>query len=93
MITEELIMLIMDKNKNSRKPVRVECTIITLPDGVKLILRDSGVIFDLTDVDSKLDSFRQYIVSSLMLYQENKLYMTTTGYNRNEFFFSRYIQS
>lgn len=52
-----------------------------------MILRDSGKIFDFTDSDIHLDSFRQYIVSTLMTNMEAKFYMTTTGYNRNEFFF------
>ena len=87
LITEEALMLIRDKNKDARKPILAECTLITQPDGIKLILRDSGVIFDLSDTDGFLDSFRRYIFSSLMLKQESKLYMVTTGYNRNEFFF------
>ena len=88
LITEETLMLIMDRNKASKKAIKAECTVITQSDGVSLILRDSGEIFDITDTDSDVDSFRQYIVSNLMVSHEVKLYMTTTGYNRNEFFFS-----
>lgn len=88
MITEEVLMLIIDKNEGAKKPVHAECTIITEPKGVKLIIRDSGRLFDITDADIPVDSFRQYVVSSLMLNQNEKMYMITTGYNRNEFFFS-----
>ena len=81
-------MLVMNRNKASKKVVDAECTIITQSDGIRLVFRNTGEIFDITDVDSKVDSFRQYFVSNLMFNQEEKLYMTTTGYNRNEFFFS-----
>ena len=86
-ITEDMLMAIKERNADSKKPLRAECTIIREDEGVRLIFRDSGVIFDITDTDGDIDSFRQYIVSNLMLNQERKLYMTTTGYNRNELFF------
>ena len=89
MMTEEVLMLILDKNRKAKKPVRAECTLIAGQEGLSLIIRDSGEIFDFTDTDRYVDSFRQYIVSTLMISQDVKLYMTTTGYNRNEFFFSR----
>ena len=87
-ITEDILMLISDKNSESGKPLYAECTIISEDDGVRVILRDSGKIFDITDTDGDVDSFRQYIVSNLMDNHEAKLYMTTTGYNRNELFFA-----
>ena len=80
-------MMIKERNADSKKPLRAECTIIREDDGVRLIVRDSGVIFDITDSDGDINTFRQYIVSNLMLNQDRKLYMTTTGYNRNELFF------
>ena len=89
MITEDVLLLINERNKDSKKPVNAECTLIVQPDGVRLIIRDSGVIFDITDEKAKADSYRQYVVSNLMVNHEAKLYMVTTGYNRNEFFFSR----
>ena len=87
-IIEDMLMMICEKNSGSKTPLNAECTIIREADGVRIIIRDSGVIFDITDTDGSIDSFRQYIVSNLMLNQDRKLYMTTTGYNRNEFFFS-----
>lgn len=88
MILEEVLMLIHDINRDGEELIRAECTVITTPDGMRLILRDSGRIFNLTDEENDIDSFRQYIVSNLMIHQEMKFYMTTTGYNRNELFFS-----
>ena len=88
-ISEDMLMMIKERNEGSKKPLRAECTIIRENEGVRVILRDSGVIFDITDTDGDIDSFRQYIVSNLMLNQERKYYMTTTGYNRNELFFNK----
>lgn len=86
-ITEDVLLLVKDQNKTSKKPICAECTLIIQKNGVKLIIRDSGVIFDITDTDGDVDSFRKYIVSNLMINMNNSLYMITTGYNRSEFFF------
>ena len=84
---EDMLMLFFDKN-GEKGGLHAECTIIAEPGGVRLILRDSGAVFDATDEDAFPDSFRQYVVANLMSVQENKAYLTTTGYNRNELFFA-----
>lgn len=56
--------------------------------GIRVILRDSGKFFDITDSDAIPDSFNQYMVSNLMVVHENKAYMLTIGYNRIEMFFT-----
>lgn len=84
---EDMLMLSFDKNRE-KDGLHAECTIIAEPDGVRLILRDSGTVFDATDEDAFPDSFRQYVVANLMSVQENKAYLTTTGYNRNELYFA-----
>lgn len=86
-ITEDLLLLIIEKNMDSKKPIRAECTVIREDDGLRLIFRDSGMIFDITDADTAVSSFRQYVIANMMIKQEVKLYMPTTGYNRSEFFF------
>ena len=82
---EEMLMLI--REKNGEKKVFAECTILVEPEGVRMILRDSGRLFDITEADARADSFRQYVVAALMLAHEYKAYLITTGYNRNELFF------
>lgn len=82
---EEMLMLI--REKNGEKIVFAECTILVEPEGVRMILRDSGRLFDITEADARADSFRQYVVAALMLAHEYKAYLITTGYNRNELFF------
>ena len=56
--------------------------------GVRLILRDSGVLFDITEGDSELSSFRNYIISRTITLSEYKSYTIATGYNRNELYLS-----
>ena len=52
---------------------------------VRMILRDSGILFDVTDADS----LRQYVVARMMVAHDKKAYLTTTGYNRIELFFTK----
>ena len=83
---EDILMLVLEKNEG-KKDLRAECTIIAESAGIRIILRDSGVVFDVTDEDALPDSFRQFVIANMMTIQENKAYITTTGYNRNELFF------
>ena len=53
---------------------------------VRMILRDSGILFDVTDADSLPVSLRQYVVARMMVVHDKKAYLTTTGYNRIELF-------
>lgn len=84
---EETLMLVLRKNASSGKTIRAECTLVNEEEGLRLVLRDSGVIFNLSDADAQPDSFNQYVVGNMMASMEQKMYLKTTGYNRNEFFF------
>ena len=86
LIVEEACMLIREKNGN--KAVNCECTVIVKED-ITMILRDDGVIFDMTDVEADVSSLRQFVVASIMERQEGKKYLKTTGINRNVFRFER----
>ena len=68
MITEDVLLLINERNKDSKKPVNAECTLMVQPDGVRLIIRDSGVIFDITNEKAKADSYRQCDTNKLYFY-------------------------
>ncbi len=82
LLIEETFMLIVEKNPG--KKILAECT-TDLNDDVCLILRDSGVIFDITDTDLYVSSLRAFVVAGVMERQKKKAYLTTTGYNRNVF--------
>lgn len=80
---EEMLMLIREKNGTS--PVLVESTLILDEKEVRMILRDSGQISDLTEEDALPDSFRQYVVANMIYVLDSKAYLLTNGYNRHEF--------
>ena len=83
---EEMLMLVREKNGSS--PVLVECTLILNEEDVRMILRDSGQIFNLAEEDALPSSFRQYVVANMISVLESKAYLVNTGYNRHEFVFS-----
>lgn len=82
LLVEEALMVVREHNDG--KQVLAEVT-VDLNDGVVLILRDDGELFDLTDVDAKISSLRSYLVSNLMTVLPNRRNLTTTGFNRNIF--------
>ena len=66
-----------------RKPLLVEISLLFEKDSVLLIERDSGVIFDVTDPELKIDGLSSFVINGLLNAQKEKAYLTTTGYNRN----------
>ena len=88
MYIEDLLLLIKEKNKTSEKELLAECNLILDKKRVRVILRDSGIIFDITDEDTRPDSFRQYLIANMISALDIKTYIVTTGYNRNEFVFT-----
>ena len=83
---EEVCMLISEKNPD--KKILSECTII-IGDDIQLIIRDNGIIFDITDTDCKISSIRSYVVANMMIHQQKKMHLVTTSYNRNIFRFDK----
>ena len=86
LIIEDACLLIGEKNKG--KTVTCECTLIT-DDEITMILRDDGVIFDITDAEADVSSLRQFVVAGIMEKQQHKKYLKTSGLNRNVFRFAR----
>ena len=84
LMTEEVLMVVKDRNRGRR--VLGEVT-LDLNDGVRLILRDDGEIFDITDSDQEVSSLRTFLVASIMESQSGRLNLVTTGFNRNVFQF------
>lgn len=82
LLVEETLMVVHDRNAGRR--IRAEVT-IDRNDGLSLVLRDDGEIFDLTDADARISSLRSYLVSNLMTAIPNRRNLTTTGFNRNVF--------
>lgn len=76
------------KEKNPGKTVLSEVD-LTVTDKIKLIIKDNGVLFNMTESDSKPISFSGFVFSLLMDHQAGKIYATTSGYNRNSFTFDK----
>ena len=83
LVIEETLMLIFEHNGD--KTIHAECMVRT-NEGIELIVRDDGEIFDITDTDSDITSFRSYIVANIMAAHENRRNLTTTSFNRNVFY-------
>ena len=82
LLVEEALMAVRDRNAGKR--VKAEVT-VDLNDGLTLVLRDDGEIFDITDADARVSSLRSYLVSNLMTAIPSRRNLTTTGFNRNVF--------
>ena len=82
LLVEEALMVVRDRNAGRRTKAEVT---VDLGDGVSLILRDDGEIFDITDADARVASLRNYLVSNLMTAIPRRRNLTTTGFNRNMF--------
>ncbi len=85
-ITEEVLELIHEHNRDAEKELSVEYTIIQDREGVRLVFRDEGSVFDVTDTDANVESFRQYVVSRILTCPKYSRHVMATGYNRNEFY-------
>ena len=81
---EEIFMLIYEKNKDER--VLAECSIVASEDALKLVGRDDGRAFDLSDEDMKLDSLRSYVLSRLTS-QKSRVakHLVAMSFNSNMF--------
>lgn len=82
LLVEETLMVVRDRNAG--RNVLSEVT-VDMSDGLTIVLRDDGEIFDLTDADARISSLRSYLVSNLMTAIPNRRNLTTTGFNRNVF--------
>ncbi len=89
LFTEEIGLTILEKNKQAKKPVLIELSLLFEPDSVLIIQRDSGELFDLTDPDLHIKGLSSFILSGLMEAHKEKAYLVTTGYNRNMIRFLR----
>ncbi|MBR0080976.1 MAG: hypothetical protein IJP69_11450 [Synergistaceae bacterium] len=86
LIIEETGMTIIEQNKG--KKILSEYTIeIIKSHSVRLIVRDNGKIFDITDKNSQIKSFRNYFFAQLMSMKKLKdnENMTVISNNRNIF--------
>lgn len=88
-LTEDILSLIEEKNRDPGRELTVEYTVILEDDGARMILRDDGRPLELTDADVEVGSFRQYVVSMALAIPKRRRHISAADYNRNEFFFEK----
>ncbi|MBQ3966040.1 MAG: hypothetical protein II684_04345, partial [Treponema sp.] len=85
LLIEELFMLIYEKN-GKKGTICAECTVIVRDKTVRIITKDDGVLFNISDEDAGISSLRSFVVASFMeTLKTQKRYLTTMSYNRNTF--------
>ena len=84
LLIEELYMLIREKNGN--KGILSECSVMLRPEGVQLITKDDGVLFDISEDDVTVTSLVSLAVSAYMeKLGQNRRHLTTMSFNRSSF--------
>lgn len=84
LLIEELLMLIREKNDD--KDVLCELFLAIRPEGVQLITKDDGILFDISADDVSVTSLVSLVVSSYMQdLGQNRQHLTTMSFNRSSF--------
>lgn len=84
LLVEELYILIREKNED--KKVLSEFTIFLRPDQIKIITKDDGILFDISEEDVTVTSLASFAVSAYMeKLGDNKHHLTTMSFNRSAF--------
>ncbi|MBQ9511175.1 MAG: hypothetical protein IJR55_05735 [Clostridia bacterium] len=84
LLIEELYMLIREKNGN--KKVLSELTVFLHPDEIKIITKDDGILFDISEEDVNVTSLVAFAVSAYMKrLGQNRRHLTTMSFNRSAF--------
>ncbi len=84
LLVEELYMLIREKNED--KTILSEFDIFVHPNEVKIITKDDGVLFDISEDDVSVTSIASFAVSAYMeKLGEDRHHLTTMSFNRSAF--------
>ena len=84
LLIEEVYMLI--REKNGEKAVLSECSVLLKEDGIQIIIKDDGVLFDISEEDVTVTSLVSLMVSGYMeKLGQNKRHLTTISFNRSSF--------
>jgi len=82
LVAEEVVLVISEANAARR--VRVEITVdVANSDSPRLIVRDDGRIFDITDPDQNLRSMSSYVLTRVVSVKTERINLTTAGHNRS----------
>lgn len=84
LLIEELYILIAEKNEGKR--MLSELTVFLRPEGIQMISKDDGVLFDISEDDVSVTSIASFVVSNYMEKLGNdKRHLTTMSFNRSAF--------
>lgn len=84
LLIEELYILIAEKNEGKR--VLSELTVFLRPEGIQMISKDDGILFDISEEDVSVTSIASFVVSNYMeKLGEDKRHLTTMSFNRSAF--------
>jgi len=83
MMLEEGYLTILEQNP--KKKVSTECILLLSDRSLRLITRDNGRIFDITDANAKVKDFRSYVLARLMEQNPDRSNTTTISFNRNSY--------
>ena len=84
LLVEELYILIREKNED--KKVLSEFTIFLHPEEIKIITKDDGILFDISEEDVSVTSLASFAVSAYMeKLGDNRHHLTTMSFNRSAF--------
>jgi len=83
LILEEGYMTIMERNEGRK--VCTECNLLISDKSLRLITRDNGRIFDITDANAKVKDLRSYVLARLMERNPERTNTTTVSFNRNSY--------
>ena len=74
------------REKNGGKAVLSECSVLLRPEGVQIITKDEGILFDISEEDVNVTSILALTVSAYMeKLGQNRRYLTTMSFNRCSF--------
>ena len=83
-------MLIWEKNEG--KTILSECTIFIDPEGIQIITKDDGILFDISEEDVSVTSLASFAVSAFMeQLGEDRRHLTTMSFNRSAFLIKRQV--
>jgi Na+-driven multidrug efflux pump len=84
LLFEEMFLLICEKNPGDE--VQGECALILEDEAIRIIVRDTGVQFDLSDADMEVTSLNSYVISTVAERVTScKQHLMTMSFNRNMF--------
>jgi len=87
LVAEEVVLVIAEANAGRK--VHVELTVdLSNPEKPRLIVRDDGRIFDITDPDQNMRSMSAYVLSRVVSIKAERINLTTAGHNRSILAFS-----